>query len=117
MADEFKRVRKHLRLAARRLTDSKHRTTNHIQRVTAVERRLDPEALSDYDGDDQAARKELLQIRLKLERLTASPKANAAPGKKMKQKPVKVLRPGVAEAITEIDSAIALLIPADSRPT
>jgi hypothetical protein len=115
--DRFKPVRRHLRLAARSLTDSEPRTTKHIERVTAIGRRLDPGFGSDYDGDDQAARAELLRVRDALERLTAPRKAKAVPGKKMKQNPAKALRSGVAEAIAEIDGAIALLIPADSRPT
>jgi hypothetical protein len=35
----------------------------------------------------------------------------------MKHTPAKVLRPGVAEAIAEIDNAVVLLIPAAFRPT
>jgi|ERR1700733_6042505 len=115
--DRFERVRKHLRLAARALTDSEPRTTALKDRVRTIMRRLDPTAGSDYDGDDERARAELLRVRIALERLTAPRKANAAPRKKMKRNPAKALRPGVAEAIAEIDSAVVLLIPAASRPT
>jgi hypothetical protein len=115
--DQFERVRKHLRLAARALTDSEPRTTALKDRVRTIMRRLDPTAGSDYDGDDEFARAELLRVRTALERLTAPRRANAAPRKKMKQNPAKFLRPGVAEAIAEIDSAVVLLIPAASRPT
>jgi hypothetical protein len=115
--DRFEPVRKHLRLAARSLTDSEPRTTALKNRVGRIMRRLDPTAGSDYDGDDDRARTELLRVRIALERLTAPRKANVAPRKKMKQNPAKVLRPGVAEAIAEIDNAVVLLIPAAFRPT
>jgi hypothetical protein len=107
-ADPFKRVRAHLAGARQSLTASKPRTNALIERITTVERQLDP-AGQDWHGDPHAAGDELGRIVAALAPLTRVPPGRATGVDPLRQDGKPVPLPGVAGAIDRLNDAIDLL--------
>jgi hypothetical protein len=101
--DRFKPVRDHLVAACNLLAGYSERTEALSDRLRAVERQMD------WRGDPQAALYALPTIIADLGELKAAPPGVATGTAKPAVDPQNVLLPGVAEAITQLESALTLL--------
>ena len=101
--DRFKPVREHLIVACNLLAGASERSDALSDRLRAVERQMD------WRGDPHAALYALPAIIADLGELTEVAPGVATGTAKLTQAPEKVLLPGVADAIGQLEKAVNLL--------